>query len=321
MYYRNPTSLVFQDGDNWWIETSTGRDATIVDAATGNLIAASNAAAGLKSNEFDDITFSELVDGQILLADSNSSDSRSGYHLATRDHPFLDMSTGLDARIADAEIMAGYVESDEYPSVYLDFDSTETVVLDNAADLATDELRNSPLCQLSLIISGTFGVRRRQAPYYDPDSGYHQVELLLKSIPSGGGRHPTELFVEILRAPNIAPGQFHYRARTNSLERLSSSFFSPPPLENKGSDADWHLRLYMASAVRRAMFRYRDPRSFRAILVDAGHADGQLAALAAYCNWNYRSCATPKMDFVNRSAAADQNGLPLLMSGILEGWS
>ncbi|MGW6624496.1 hypothetical protein ACWF99_25050 [Nocardia sp. NPDC055002] len=321
MYYRNPTSLVFQDGDNWWIETSTGRDATIVDVATGKLIAAATAGSGLNSNEFDDITLSQLVDEQILLAEPNTADPRSGYHLATRDHPFLDMSTGIDARITDAEIMAGYVESDEYPPVYLDFDSSETITLDNAADLATDELRNSPLCQLSLIVSGTFGVRRRQAPYYDPDSGYHQVELLLKSIPSGGGRHPTELFVEILRAPNIMPGQFHYRARTNSLERLPPSFFSPPSLETDGSDADWHLRLYMVSAVRRAMFRYRDPRSFRAILVDAGHADGQLAALAAYCNWNYRSCVTPKMDFLTTQADEDKYGLPLLMSGILEGWS
>ncbi|MFD8101176.1 hypothetical protein ACFV24_16695 [Nocardia fluminea] len=321
MYYRNPTSLVFQDGDNWWIETSTGRDATIVDVATGKLIAAATAGSGLNSNEFDDITLSQLVDEQILLAEPNTADPRSGYHLATRDHPFLDMSTGIDARITDAEIMAGYVESDEYPPVYLDFDSSETVTLDNAADLATDELRNSPLCQLSLIVSGTFGVRRRQAPYYDPDSGYHQVELLLKSIPSGGGRHPTELFVEILRAPNIIPGQFHYRARTNSLERLPPSFLSPPPLETDGSDADWHLRLYMVSAVRRAMFRYRDPRSFRAILVDAGHADGQLAALAAYCNWNYRSCVTPKMEFLTAQADQDKYGLPLLMSGILEGWS
>lgn len=321
MYHRSPASLVFQRDDNWWIETSTGRDATGVDAATGKLIASAGADRILTANDADETTLHQLVDCQVLKAFSGESDERSGYHLATRDHPFLDMSTGLDARIADAEIMAGYVKTDEYPSVYLDIDASERVFLDNAADLATDELRHSPLCQLSLILSGTFGVRRRQAPYFDPDSEYHQVELLLKSIPSGGGRHPTELFVEVVRAPGIDPGQFHYQPRTNSLDRLTPGFFSPFPIDAEDSDADWQLRLSLVSVVRRAMFRYRDPRSFRAILVDAGHADGQLAALAAYCNWNYRSAVTPKMDFVTNPASGNHHDLPLLMSAFLEGWS
>jgi hypothetical protein len=225
MYYRNPSSLVFQEGDNWWIETSTGRDAIAVDTVTGKTISAADAGQTLTSEQFEDNMLARLLDNQVLVAEPNFTAGQCAYHVATRNHPFIDMSTGMEARITDAAIMAGYMEADEYPPVYLDINTVETVNLDNAPDLATDELRNSVMCQLSLIISGTFGVRRRQAPYFDPDTNYHQVELLLKSVPSGGGRHPTELFLEIVQAPDIAPGQYHYQPRTNTLGRLSPSFF------------------------------------------------------------------------------------------------
>lgn len=240
---------------------------------------------------------------------------KAGYCLATADHPFLDMSEGVSARVRDAQIMAGYIQSDAYPSVFLDLPHDEEVSLEDAADLGIDEIRNSAICKLSAIVSGSFGVRRHQAPYYDPVSGYHQVELVKKSIPSGGSRHPTELFLEVYSSPILSTGIWHFNTRRNALHRLHERIQFTPP----ASGADWIIGVCIASVVRRAMFRYRDPRSFRAVLVDVGHAEAQLEAIANFCNWRYRSQLELDLAYANQFGLSHAEA-PLLVRGLLEGW-
>lgn len=240
---------------------------------------------------------------------------KAGYCIATSDHPFLDMSEGMEARLKDAQIMAGYVASDSYPSVYLELPHDETYQLEDAADLTIDELRNSARCRLSAMISGSFGVRRHQATYHDPMTGYHQVELVKKSVPSGGSRHPSELFLEIHASPVLSTGIWHFNSRRGELQRVSSAPLSKAPV----SDADWIIGIAVASVVRRAMFRYRDPRSFRAILVDAGHAEAQLEAVANFCNWRYTSGVAIDFDFTTHIGLG-KDEVPVLIRGLLEGW-
>lgn len=246
----------------------------------------------------------------------------SGYHLATRDHPFLDMSTGLAARVEDAKIMAEYMRSDPYPPVHLTLRSDgPTIELPRATDLGLDELRIRHDCRFALIVGGTFGMTGRQVEYFDPATGYHQVELIHKSIPSGGSRHPTECFLEIFRAPSIEPGWYHFSPRLNSL--VPTALASPDgevAAHAAESDADYIVGVHLHSMVERAMFRYRDPRSMRALLVDVGHADGQLAAFAAYCNWAYRSRTRVDLSFGDQSDEVNGRTLPKLASGLLEGW-
>jgi hypothetical protein len=86
------------------------------------------------------------------------------------------------------------------------------------------------------------------------------------------------------------------------------------------SDADWVMDLRLGSVVRRAMFRYRDPRSFRALLVDAGHADGQLHAFAAFCNWRYRSAVDIDLEYTVDHYGMASGEAPILVRGRLEGW-
>lgn len=182
--------------------------------------------------------------------------------------------------------------------------------------LSCEQIRR-PQPRHAIALSGTFGVRRRQPAYHDPDTGYHQGELIGKSVPSGGGRHPTECFVSVLRSPTIATGIYHFRTRTGNLARLGDSHAKCE------SSADWVVVVELAAVVRRAMFRYRDPRSFRALLVDAGHLDGQLSALAAFCNWKYRSCLSvePGIRQVVDSGYCEAWDMPLISTGILEGWN
>jgi SagB-type dehydrogenase family enzyme len=99
----------------------------------------------------------------------------------------------------------------------------------------------------------------------------------MKSIPSGGGRHPTEIFLAAFDVDGIPAGVYHYDVESHRLDRVSDG-------QQREAFADATLDLFakyetppaaalvFTSLVERSMWRYRDPRSFRAILVDVGHA-------------------------------------------------
>lgn len=330
LLFRDPSTLGKWLGETATLEATTRSEAirTTVNVADAILsigptgvtwhgLRARLVSLGLTPQEAE-AQIASFEHADILRRSSNFTGS--AYHRATRDHPFLDMSTGIKARVEDAAIMAGFVTSDEYPSAFLDLPSTDRVDIPDATDLATDELRCNPFYQFAMIISGTFGIRRRQYPYHDPDTGYHQVELLLKSIPSGGARHPSELFLEISKSPHIDPGSYHFNTRTSTLDRIGDEGRFHLPELRPQQDADWVVRTVIASSVERAMFRYRDPRSFRALLVDAGHADGQMAALAAYCNWSYSSALHVEKDFGSLVDNRVDSSLPSFLRGTLIGW-
>jgi SagB-type dehydrogenase family enzyme len=99
---------------------------------------------------------------------------------------------------------------------------------------------------------------------------------LLKSIPSGGARHPTEVFLAAFDVPGIPPGIYHYGVEHHRLEEIRAG-------QHRAALAHATLDLFarydtapaaalvFTSRVERAMWRYRDPRSFRAVLLDVGH--------------------------------------------------
>jgi hypothetical protein len=305
-------SLQFDSEGRAWLEWSTSEPAVLLDPHVAQDIASQGALTCEPT---------EGVSPDIRARLQASGRQRvSGYHAATKDHPFLDMSRGMAARVEDARIMAGYVEADEYPDVYLDLPCLSMHPLERASDLGLDALRNSDLHQLAAILAGVFGQTHRQPPYYDPDTGYHQVELIYRSVPSGGARHPTECFVEVLRSPRFISGNYYFDTRSNALVRVNDQSPSGTDAEELASDADWVLDLRLAPVVRRAMFRYRDPRSFRALLVDAGHADGQLHALAAFCNWRYSSATDIDLQYTVDRYGMGAAEAPVLIRGRLEGW-
>lgn len=243
------------------------------------------------------------------------------YHTETRDHPFLDMSRGQAAMVQDANIMSGYVATDDYPPVALSLPSDKaSVQLLDAQDISIDEMRHHPLGKISAVLSGAAGARRQQAPYYDPDTEYTQVEVIGKSVPSGGSRHPTETFLRVHRHDGLPSGFYYFHPLRHALIPVGADL---GVLGEPEPTSSLDIEVFLASYVQRAMFRYRDPRSFRALLVDAGHLDAMVGALAAFVNWHYESsvhidldwasCVGIPMDSVGRE-------LPLLASGRISGW-
>ncbi len=220
------------------------------------------------------------------------------YHLATRDYPFLQMD-GADAFALDARRMDSYRADSPPPPVYLQRPATASIELDAVGDEESpDELVAEMPAEdrlgkpgLGLLLDVCFGERGR----VQTAGG---VTCLLKSIPSGGARHPTEVYVASLDLRGVPGGVYHYNVQHHRLDRLRDGddrhllMHATYDLFVKQPRAPSALLIF-TSVVERAMWRYRDPRSFRAILLDVGHA------VAAYRHaartLGFRTYASQKM--------------------------
>jgi SagB-type dehydrogenase family enzyme len=199
------------------------------------------------------------------------------YHHATRDYPFLQMDQrGAFAR--DAERMDDYRSESPAPSLYQHVDNDGTVELPR---LSADESPDERLARMpdddrrgrdgiGLLLDVCFGERGQMKV-----AGH--TRCLLKSIPSGGARHPTEVFLGAFDVPGVDAGVYHYDVEHHRLERVRGGqhrdAFAHATLDLFAKhESPPAAALVFTSRVERSMWRYRDPRSFRAILVDAGHA-------------------------------------------------
>ncbi|HVY60386.1 MAG TPA: SagB family peptide dehydrogenase [Planctomycetota bacterium] len=108
-------------------------------------------------------------------------------------------------------------------------------------------------------------------------------QLLFKTSPSGGARHPTEAYVVALACEGVPAGLYHYDPAGHALEQLGLG-------DHRGDVIRWLANQYwfQGSAVvifttvvvRRLSFKYKHGRAYRVLLMDQGHL-GQTFVLAA----------------------------------------
>jgi len=100
-------------------------------------------------------------------------------------------------------------------------------------------------------------------------------EHITKTSPSGGARHPTEVYPIVLEIEGIEPGLYHYNVKQHALELLvpgdHRAFVrrclvrgTPPPF-------DYSVVYVYTTIFERSMFRYREPFSYRVMSHDIGH--------------------------------------------------
>lgn len=259
--------------------------------------------------------------GPAAMSGSLEEEPALAYHHSTRSHPFMDMSTGFDALYADNALMTRYQEEGASPSPYLDLDYVATIPLEEATDLSDAHLRADPRQTMSLVFNGAAGVRRHQTTYRDDLWGYHQCEVVFKSVPSGGSRHPTEVFAVLDPGGCGRLDLVHYNTRSNALGIVGEGV-TPGALARihpslpRLMSGDAILVVY-ASLVSRAMWRYRDPRSFRAILVDIGHLQGQMAMLAGYAGFGRLSMDDADLFAAQQLIGQSRHVLPVLACDLL----
>jgi SagB-type dehydrogenase family enzyme len=108
-------------------------------------------------------------------------------------------------------------------------------------------------------------------------------KLPFKTSPSGGARHPVEVYLMALRVDGLRAGMYHYRAEDHCLEKMPAEA-SPRIAREYCADQPYFAEaaaLFIMTAVfARTMWKYRHPRGYRVVLLDAGHL-GQTFCLTA----------------------------------------
>ena len=99
-------------------------------------------------------------------------------------------------------------------------------------------------------------------------------ELLHKTSPSGGARHPGEVYLMALRVKGLKAGLYHYHPARHQLTTITT---------NITRNTAWRYCAYqgyvrnaaalflMTAVFPRAIWKYRHARAYRVVLLDAGH--------------------------------------------------
>ena len=133
-----------------------------------------------------------------------------------------------------------------------------------------------PLERVEELLHTTWGVQR------DLD-GKSFGQLPGKTSPSGGARHPIEVYLMALRVDDLNPGIYHYQAKDHSLEKMAAPAASHIAREYCADQpyfADAAALFIMTAVFARTMWKYPHPRAYRIVLLDAGHL-GQTFCLTA----------------------------------------
>lgn len=124
-----------------------------------------------------------------------------------------------------------------------------------------------PLDAFSRVLLWTWG---RTDERTDPELGRY----ILKTSPSGGARHPIEVYPLVLRVDGIEPGFYHYSVERHALDPLRAGSFADLAVELcRGQPwvRDAGALFLMTAVLERSMWKYRCGHAYRVLLLDAGH--------------------------------------------------
>ena len=120
---------------------------------------------------------------------------------------------------------------------------------------------------VSKLLQTTWGVQG-----YLPTNVFGRLPY--KTSPSGGARHPGEVYLMALRVDGLERGMYHYQARDHRLARLPAKV-SPRMASAYCADQPYFAgaaALFIMTAVfARTMWKYGRARAYRVVLLETGH--------------------------------------------------
>lgn len=136
---------------------------------------------------------------------------------------------------------------------------------------------------LTRLLFFTLGLTARMS-----QGGEH--DIFLRAAPSAGGLYPTELYVAVRDVEGLADGLYHYHSLRSSLypvwqgnfwADLRHYFLGHPAIESS------KVIVLMTGMYARSAWRYKE-RAYRRILLDTGHALGNLIEVCREMHWDFR---------------------------------
>jgi len=232
---------------------------------------------------------SQLVKRGLLLVNGSTEaaqDSRiarewsswlpeGSFHFSTKDTPYLDLSNWSIARLksilpktpAPKNFRRVMGPKKALPPVRAFPDSEFVRILmarKTHRKFSKKGLTLETVSQLLRLVWGVAGYLR--SPVFG--------RLLHKTSASGGARHPGEVYLMALRVRGLEPGLYHYHPGRHRLVRVSAN--ATPEKASLYCARQHYVKnaaaLFLMTAVfKRTQWKYRFPRAYRVVLLDAGH--------------------------------------------------
>lgn len=136
--------------------------------------------------------------------------------------------------------------------------------------------RPVPAAALGTLLARTFGAQAR-------GTVQGQGQVIVRTSPSGGSRHPIEAYVLAWNVDGLSPGAYHFDSDTMELVDLRTPIAAsdiPALLAHQTYFAHAGAVVVMCPVFARTMWRYGSSRAYRTVLIDAGHL-GQTFCLVA----------------------------------------
>jgi len=193
---------------------------------------------------------------------------------AKEGQPYLDYSeSSSDAQ--EEALMLAYRSVTAPPSSFKDYPGSPFIPLPDKSSESTlgglDEAslpvvdRPLGLRWLSGLMRGSFGMNGVLTDLI-------QGDLLLKTHPSGGARHPIECYLAVDRVAGVPEGLYHYSVRRHGLEVLDVRAEVSDIACITFSSIRFPVIALLTVLPERIMWRYRDSASFCVMMLDLGHA-------------------------------------------------
>jgi len=206
-------------------------------------------------------------------------DEAAEYHFVTFDYPYVGASGSSEAISQKRMVEYGAIEPDLNRYKRYEGDYFRIPLPQPRSDLLTqafvfhgaEDSGSVDLDLLSRII--TLNI----APLRSVNVGNQGAPLFMRSVPSGGSRHPTEVYFLNLGVEDMPQGWYHC-----SLDELELILINRDVPSSEMCDALFPIcvgrarysvaGVFVLTAVfERNMYRYREPRTFRTIFMDSGH--------------------------------------------------
>ncbi|MGH4013652.1 MAG: hypothetical protein ACRDSL_06905 [Pseudonocardiaceae bacterium] len=185
-------------------------------------------------------------------------------------YPFLDYSSET-ALTADAQLMAAYAAQAGAPVPSTAWPGPRHALPAGRFVTGVQQPPGVDLLAGWLQIAAGI-IRLRQLPH---------STIAYRTSPSGGARHPTDLGVRLGAGwPEQVRGGWWYDPLAHALVPAGDTI----PEQALGAPTD--AVFAVTSHVARAMWRYRDVRAFRPVLIDAGHVVETLICAISAAGWD-----------------------------------
>ena len=236
-----------------------------------------------------DANLRRFLDVKRGWADCNWNEA-ADYHLLTLGYDFADYA--VDGRAVDTQRMRTYSAVKYDGNRYKNYKHARRVFLPHpSASLAREPLSTGfieggklrltvnvlfEILSISFAQTGAIQIKRWRA---EP--------AIRTTSPSGGARHPIEGYLFNVSVDGLTPGIYHIGVSPVRLDLLREAIPSAEILNHLFPGCYRRLKHRVQAIValtcifERNMYRYREPRTFRTVHMDAGHVAETVCMLAA----------------------------------------